>query len=246
MFIMDFSMLGVCLDRKAFRRGSHMAPFEIRKVLNQLETNVCGVDLQEVFLNDMGCIEPKSYEEIESFVRRMPKRGLPIFIGGDHSVSHPLVSAIKPKNFVSFDAHPDCENKDLCYSSVTRKIAESGVKSYLYGPRCISKEEEKYIKSKKVKVATLADLKRIKGPVYLSIDFDVFDPSLMPSVAVPEPGGMDFKQVVDGVRALSKKVVAVDFVEFLPSGNVTYTIIAGKLIYSVLAEIFKSKSDNGG
>ena len=169
---MDFSMLGICFDRKVFRRGSHMAPFEIRKVLGQLETYVHGVDLQDVFLKDMGCIEPKDYDEIEKFVKTMPKKGLPIFIGGDHSVSHPLVRAIKPRNFVSFDAHPDCENKDLCFSSVTRKIAEDGVKSYLYGPRCISKEEEKFIKAKKVKIATLADLKKIRGPIYLSIDFD--------------------------------------------------------------------------
>jgi agmatinase len=241
---MDFSLLGICLDRKAFRRGSQMAPFEIKKVLSQMETYVNGVDLQDVFLNDMGCLEPRNYEEVEDFVRKMPIKGFPIFIGGDHSVSHPLVKAIKPRTFVSFDAHPDCEDKDLCFSSVTRNIAEAGFKSYLYGARCISKEEEAYLKTKKVKVASLKDLKKIKGPIYLSIDFDVFDPSIMPSVAVPEPRGMDFEQVLKGVKALSSRLVAVDFVEFLPSENVTYTLIAGKLIYSVLAEILKTKSSN--
>jgi agmatinase len=239
---MDFSMLGVCLDRKSFRRGAHRAPIEIKRIFQQLETYVQGVDLQSVFLEDMGCIAPDNYDEITKFLRTMPKKKFPVFIGGDHSVSYPLVKFVRPKVFVSFDAHPDCENRDLCFMSVTRKIAEDGFKSYLYGPRCISKSEEEYIESGKVKIATLRDLKKIKEPTYLSIDFDVLDSSVMPATAVPEPNGFSFNQVLEGVKALAKNLVAVDFVEFLPSENVTYTLIAGKLIYSTLAEIFKAKT----
>jgi arginase family enzyme len=240
--IMDFSLMGICLDRKSFRRGAHMAPFHIKSVFGQLETYVNGVDLQDkVFLNDLGCIEPAGYSEIGGFLKKIPKKSFPIFIGGDHSISHPLVSHFKPKNFVSFDAHPDCEGGELCYFSVTRKIAEDGVKPYLYGARSISKAEDQYIKDGKVKIATLGDLKKLKGPTYLSIDFDVLDSSIMPAVAVPEPNGLTFNQVIEGVRALAKNLVAVDFVEFLPSENVTYTLIAGKLIYSAIAEIYKAK-----
>ena len=75
----------------------------------------------------------------------------------------------------------------------------------------------------------------------MSIDFDVLDSSIMPAVAVPEPNGLTFNQVIEGVRALAKNLVAVDFVEFLPSENVTYTLIAGKLVYSAIAEIYKAK-----
>jgi agmatinase len=240
---MDFSLLGVCLDRKSFRRGTHKAPFEIKNVFEQLETYVNGVDLHEVFLKDMGYIEPNDYDDITNFLRsKMKGSNFPIFIGGDHSVSYPLVNFVKPKVFVSFDAHPDCEDRDLCYFSVTRKIAEKGFKTYLYGARCFSRAEEEYIKSGKVKVATLEDLKKINEPTYLSVDFDVLDSSVMPAVAVPEPNGLAFNQVIEAVRALSKNLVAVDFVEFLPSENVTYTLIAAKLIYSTLAEIFKAKT----
>ena len=171
----------------------------------------------------------------------------PIFIGGDHSVSYPLVKAVKPKVFVSFDAHPDCEDKELCFFSVTRKIVEEGFRAYLYGSRCFSKAEDEFIRNNdSIKVATLEDLKKINEPVYLSIDFDVLDSSIMPAVAVPEPDGLSFKEVVEAVRALAKNLVAVDFVEFLPTENTTYTLLAGKLIYSTLAEIIRARSSNCG
>lgn len=237
---MDFSLLGICLDRKSFRRGSDRAPFEIKRIFPQLETYINGIDLQNIFLKDLGYIEPENYEEIIGHIKNM--QNFPIIIGGDHSITHPVVKAINPKVFVTFDAHLDCEDKDLNFFSVTRKIAEDGFKTYVYGARCFSKAESDYINNGKVKIATLEDLKNINEPVYLSIDFDVLDSSIMPAVAVPEPNGLNFNQVLEGVRALAKNLVAVDFVEFLPTENITYTLIAGKLIYSTLAEIFRAKS----
>jgi agmatinase len=239
---MDFSLLGICLDRKEFRRGSHRAPQEIKKILPQLETHIDGIDLQEVWLKDLGCLEPRNYDEITDYVKNNMKYGFPIILGGDHSITYPAVKSLKPKVFVVFDAHPDCEDKDLCFSSVTHKIAEDGFKTYIYGTRCFSKAESDYIKNGKVKIATLEDLKAINEPTYLSIDFDVLDSAIMPSVAVPEPGGLNFNQVIEAIRAVAKNLVAVDFVEFLPTENITYTLIAGKLIYSTLAEILKAKS----
>jgi len=240
---MDFSLLGICLDRKIFRRGSDRAPFEIKRIFPQLETYVNGVDLQKIWLKDLGYIEPNDYEEITNHIKSI--QNFPIILGGDHSITHPLVKAINPKVFVTFDAHPDCENKDLNFFSVTRKIVEDGFKTYVYGARSFSKAEQEFINNnEKIKIATLEDLKTINEPTYLSIDFDVLDSSIMPAVAVPEPNGLTFNQVLEGIRAIAKNLVAVDFVEFLPTENVTYTLIAGKLIYSTLAEIVKSR--NGG
>lgn len=241
---MDFSLLGICLDRKNFRRGSDKAPFEIKRIFPQLETYINGVDLQNVWLKDLGYIEPNNYEEIINHIKNI--KNFPIILGGDHSITHPLVKAVKPKVFVTFDAHPDCENKDLCFFSVTRKIAEDGFKTYIYGVRCFSRAEWEYINNNdKIKIATLEDLKAINEPTYLSIDFDVLDSSLMPAVAIPEPNGLTFNQVLEGIKALAKNLIAVDFVEFLPTENITYTLIAGKLVYSTLAEIVKAKSGNG-
>ena len=238
---MDFSLLGICLDRKNFRRGSDKAPFEIKRIFPQLETYINGVDLKDVWLKDLGYVEPNSYEDIIDHIKNI--KNFPIILGGDHSITYPVVKAIKPKIFVAFDAHPDCEDKDLCFFSVTRKIVDDGFKTYIYGARTFSKAEWDYINSNdKIKIATLEDLKAINEPVYLSIDFDVLDSAVMPAVAIPEPNGLTFNQVLEGIRALAKNLVAVDFVEFLPEENISYTLIAGKLIYSALAEIVKAKS----
>lgn len=238
---MDFEVLGILLDRKLYCRGSQNAPIEIRRIFPQMETFISQVDLEEHGFVDLGNILPKSYKEMIAEAKIKLDHKFPVIIGGDHSVSYVGVKATKPKVFVSFDAHPDCEEGDLRYDTVTRKIAEEGIKVVLFGARCFSKKEWEYIKEKGIKVATLEDLKKIKEPVYLSIDFDVLDSSIMPAVGNPEPDGLSFKEVMDGVKALAKNLVAIDFVEFVPTKNTTHTLMAGKLIYHSLAEIVKAK-----
>jgi len=239
---MDFELLGILLDRKSFRRGSHNAPIEIRRVFPQMETFINGIDLQEHGLIDLGNILPKNYNELISEAKNRLNQKFPIIIGGDHSISFVGVKTIKPKVFVSFDAHPDCELGELSFKSVTRKIAEEGYRTILYGVRSFSKNEWNYVKNNGIKIASLEDLKKINEPIYLSIDFDVLDSSIMPAVSNPEPNGLSFSEVLDGIRALAKNLVAIDFVEFVPTNDITHTIIAAKLIYSSLAEIVRSRS----
>lgn len=244
---MHFSLLGICLDRKKFRRGSHNAPYELRNIFPQLETFINGVDLQnDGWFKDFGNILPKKYEEMIHEIKNKIQDGFPIILGGDHSITYPAVKAVNPKVFVTFDAHPDCEDEEISFKSVTRKIAEDGFKTFIHGVRCFSKKEWDYINNSNIKIATLEDLKAINEPVYLSIDFDVLDSSIMPAVAIPEPNGLTFNQVLESIKALAKNLIAVDFVEFLPTENTTHTLIAGKLIYSTLAEIIKVKSSNLG
>jgi agmatinase len=236
---MQFSLVGVCLDRKQFRRGSDKAPYELRNAFLNIETFLDGIDLQEHWLKDLGNIIPKNYDDIENQIKAKV-RSFPIILGGDHSITLPIVKALKPKVFVSFDAHPDCDGNELSPKSVTKKIFEEGFKTILYGVRTISKEESKFLNKNEIKIASIEDLKKINEPVYLSIDFDVLDPSIMPSVAYPEPNGLTFNQVLEGIKVLAKNLIAIDFVEFVPTENLTYALIAGKLVYSSIAEIIKS------
>lgn len=240
---MDFSILGICWGNKSFKISSINAPIEIRKSFPRMETFVNGIDLNEsAFFSDLGDIKPRDYKEMELMIKeKLNKRNFPVIIGGDHSISYASVKAVEPKVFVSFDAHPDCEDKELCYSSVTRKIIEGGYKTVLYGVRSFSKKESDFIDKNRIKIATIRDLKTINEPTYLSIDFDVLDPSIMPNVNCPEPNGLTFQQVLDAIRVLAKNLIAVDFVEFVPTKNITYTLIAAKLIYSTLAGIIRSR-----
>jgi len=238
---MEFELLGICWDKKPFRNRADKAPDEIRKVLPFVETFQSNIELADYMIRDLGNIKPKSYKEMEIEVERKLGKSFPIILGGDHSITFSVVKKIKPKVFVSLDAHPDCEPLNLCYWSVTRKISELGIKSFVYGARCISKNEDIFIREGKVKLASLEDLKKINEPIYLSIDFDVLDPSIMPAGGYPEPNGLTFKQVLEAVRTVAKNVIAIDFVEFIPDNTDSSPFIAANLIYSVLAEIIKSK-----
>ncbi len=249
---MNFDLLGICFDKTQIcRKGAAKAPLLIRSIFPKLETFVSGIDLTErAFLNDLGNIKPGSIDSMIRGTRAKLEntKNFPIILGGEHTISIAGIKALpKIKSFVSFDAHPDCENTEK-HDGAVRNIAKAvGKKNiYLYGVRCCSKEESEFLKKKKVNVIkNLSGLKKIPAPVYLSIDFDILDPSIFQAVGNPEPDGLKFKEVMEAVKVLAPKLAAVDFVEFTPLGvrelDGIYAMIAGKMIYASIAEIIRAR-----
>jgi len=245
-------LLGISYDKtQTLRKGAVRAPDVIRKVFPKLETYVSGVDLSKVFINDLGNIYPQDVEELMEKTKILRDTEFPLIIGGDHSISFPCVKHLERiRSFVCLDAHPDCCPKSgLSHDNVTRKIAaEIGAENvFLYGIRCYSLEEKKFLDTVKINlVKNINEVRKAEAPVYLSIDFDVLDPSVMPAVGNPEPSGLSFSEVLEVVRLLSGKIAAIDFVEFTPvvSGvNEVYALIAGKLIYAAMSEIVKRREE---
>ncbi len=234
---MHFILFGIPYDgSQTFRKGAAKAPMVLRKIFPKLETHVSGIDLaKEAFIEDAGDVEREKFS--------LKNGKFPIILGGDHSITRFTAPAIKPRSILVFDAHPDCEDSEK-HDGFARRLAEQGYKIFLYKPRCISTEEKKFIEeSKNVKIVTEKDLENIEGPVYISIDFDALDPSIMPAVGNPEPDGLTFKEIVDALSAVAEKTTAVDFVEFTPTekDNELWASLAGKLIYAVIAEIVKGR-----
>ncbi|MFZ3076908.1 MAG: arginase family protein [Candidatus Aenigmatarchaeota archaeon] len=250
---MNFDLFGICFDRtQTCRKGAAKAPLLIRNVFPKLETFVSGIDLSEkAFMNDLGNIKSKNIDIMikETITKLKNSENFPIILGGEHTISLAGVKALpRIKSFVSFDAHPDCENSEG-HDGVARNIAkEIGEKNvYLYGVRCRSKDENDFLKKSKVNIVkNVSELKKIPAPIYLSIDFDILDPSILPAVGNPEPDGLKFNEVMEAVKILAPKLVAVDFVEFTPLGvkelDEIYAMIAGKMIYETMAEIVKAKN----
>ena len=245
-------MLGICYDKtQTLRKGASEAPKRLRRSFSKQETyHRSGIDLtEEAFFQELGNIKPKNAAElIEQTKSALSKaKHFPIILGGEHTISYGAVKALKLKTFVVLDAHLDCEaHGDLRHDSVTRKISEllGPENVLLYGVRVFSKEGEGFIRKKKMRIANLNHLKNMKGPIYLSIDFDVLDHAILPAVGNPEPDGLNFKEIMEAVRAIAPKLMAVDFVEYTPLGepmNTVYDTIAGKLIYGVLAEIIRAR-----
>ena len=117
------------------------------------------------------------------------------------------------------------------------------------------KEEADFIKSSQI--VTFSDydfkngagafdalLKGLTDDVYLTLDLDVLDPAIMPSVGTPEPGGLGWYEILTFLRMLSqrKRIVSFDVVELAPQpGNIAPDFMAAKLIYRIMGYIAQSR-----
>jgi agmatinase len=84
-------------------------------------------------------------------------------------------------------------------------------------------------------------LKALTKNVYITIDLDVLDPSIMPSTGTPEPGGLDWYTLLDFIESVvrNKNIIGIDITELLPNpANRAPDFLAAKLIYRVLSMIF--------
>lgn len=86
-------------------------------------------------------------------------------------------------------------------------------------------------------------IEQLQGPVYITIDLDVFDPSLMPSTGTPEPGGLGWYDVMRLLREVTRarEIVGFDVVELCPSENRAPNFVVAKLVYTLLSYIFAAK-----
>lgn len=165
--------------------------------------------------------------------------GLPVLIGGEHTVSLPAVEALKPASIVSLDAHPDLwdeqHGRKVAQGTWLRRAVEAlDCELVLPMARAARGEELDAIDELGVQ-AELPD--ELPEPVYLTVDVDVFDPQDAPGVVWPEPGG----PTVDEVLALVGQVAArfelagVDVVE-VNAGEVGPTVdLAARVLATALA-----------
>lgn len=187
----------------------------------------------------------KTHDDIRSFAAEAVRAGaLPIAVGGDHSISFPLllaVGAAEPVGLIHFDAHCDTEletnNCRFAHGSPFRLAVENGVLdpartiqigirghteclwdfSYEKGMRVIHIEEFETLGRRGV----LAEIARVAGagPVYLSFDVDAIDPAFAPGTGTPEPGGLTSREALGLLRGLfdlNLDLVGADLVEIAP------------------------------
>lgn len=183
-----------------------------------------------------------------------------IALGGEHSITYAIVKAFKEKysnlSVLQLDAHSDLresyEGTKSNHACVMKRIFDLGLKFTQVGIRSISEEEEPFIKEKKLKIfyargiynhdKWIEDvLNYLNDEVYITIDLDVFDPGIMPSVGTPEPGGLDWYKVINLLKEVFKKknVVGCDVVELSPiKDNIAPDFMAAKLVYKLIAYKF--------
>jgi agmatinase len=190
----------------------------------------------------------------------------PILLGGEHSVSlgsiRRAAEAFNELTVLSLDAHADMrdeyEGNRFSHACVMRRCLEFS-RPVLVGVRSLSTEEYEFVSEADVLLLTAEELLNDEGAldrmvhalsphVYLSVDLDVLDPSEMPSVGTPEPGGLSWYDVLRIIRRVAeqKEIVAADSVELSPiADNIAPDFLAAKLIYKTIAYVFFAPGSEG-
>jgi agmatinase len=191
--------------------------------------------------------------------RHIDKGKFVVSLGGEHSVSIGAVEAhakkFKNMSVLQLDAHADLREEYLgskynhaCVMARIREIApivQVGIRSMdICEKRFLDKQniflaEDIYNNQGWIEKA----LKKLSKNVYITIDLDVFDPSIMPSTGTPEPGGLLWYDVLAFLKAVCKRkdVVGFDVVELCPvKHDRASDFLAAKLIYKLLSYIFRA------
>lgn len=182
-----------------------------------------------------------------------------IAIGGEHSITSGIVEAYRkinsdePFTVIQIDAHGDLryeyEGSIYNHACVMRRIVEMGLPTTQIGIRAICKEEADLIKEKSLtvfrarEIATQADWmeKAIASiqtkRVFLTIDLDGIDPTLIPGVGTPEPGGLNWYSLTAFLRKVFElyEVIGCDIMELAPiTDSVVSEFTAAKLVYKLI------------
>jgi len=177
-----------------------------------------------------------------------------VTLGGEHSISYGAIRAYNTNyrdfSVLQLDAHTDLRDKYLgttySHACVMRRVIEICPITQV-GIRSMSLEEKEFILAKGLKpficnqdnISSSIDkiIQTLADNVYITIDLDVFDPSIMSAVGTPEPGGMLWHEVINLLHAVSQKrtVVGFDIVELCPDqGPESCSFLAAKLAYKLL------------
>ncbi|MBO8170128.1 MAG: agmatinase [Thermoanaerobacteraceae bacterium] len=247
----------------SFRPGTRMGPQEIRNVSEGLEEYSFDLDreLGEVRFYDSGDLElpfgnvAKSLELIKTAATNILEMGkIPLFLGGEHLISYPLVEAAYKQYpdlvVLHFDAHADLRaeyvGESMSHATVMRKICDliGGRNIYQFGIRSGTREEFRFAREntnlfyKQVAGAVEKVVSQIKGrPVYITLDIDVLDPAYAPGTGTPEPGGITSGELFAALYLLQgQQVVGMDLVEVSPFGDESWrtALTAAKIVRELL------------
>lgn len=235
------TLLGVRYDASSsFARGAADGPPAIREAISAPSSNPwteAGADLgSRSVLDDAGDLVPDpgaaGRASIEARVAELIRAGrLPVVLGGDHSISYPVLRAIRPQHpsltILHFDAHADLYDRfdgdPYSHACPMARIMEEALADRLIqiGIRTLSPDQRAQAERFGVEVREMRHWRgpepiALDGPVYLSLDLDVLDPAFITGIAHPEPGGLTVAELVGQLRALEARIVGVDLVELNP------------------------------
>ena len=243
----DIAILGVPYDGKSsYLRGPSKGPQAIRAASTGEAINAwteLGINLEDaVSIVDLGDVDVAgNFTEISARVEDrvweiLERNGRPIVLGGDHSISLPVVRAMAKKystlDILHFDAHPDLYEElygdRFSHACPFARILDEGLTKNLVqvGIRASTGDHRQKAAAFGVRTITMKDWQddlklAFSNPLYISFDADVLDPAFAPGVSHHEPGGLSTRQVINLLHALEADIVGMDLVEVNPARDIS-------------------------
>ena len=253
----------------SYKSGARFGPNAIRQVSTCLET-FCpriGKDLEDFNYVDFGSLEIDKHDS-KSVIKLVKlatdfiisKSLTPIMLGGEHSITRGAIEALINQYpdliLIQLDAHADLRNSYMgnehshacamqrCLDVLPeKKILQVGIRSGTkeeFKFMCKQNQLIKFFPGGNAQELTKALLPYSNSPIYLTIDLDWFDPSLLPGTGTPEPGGFfwnDFEVILETLKNF--RIVASDIVELSPKldNSGVSSIVAAKVLRSLIMSL---------
>jgi len=266
------TLLGLPWDASSsFQRGAAAAPAAIRAALWSPSTNSAselGIAIEPGAIDDAGDAalgdDPATARTaIEEAVAAILGRGaVPISLGGDHSVSYPVLRAFRaigPVTILHVDAHCDlydqfplpdsgavaapagdrfshaCPFARIMEDGLCRRLVQVGIRTAT--PHLTAQARRFGVEVYGPDACGEVPVETFEGPLYVSLDLDGLDPAFAPGVSHPEPGGLSVRDVVRLLHRVRAPIVGADLVEYNPARDVQDLTarVAGKLLKEAMA-----------
>ncbi len=262
---MRATLLGVPYDAgSSFQRGAAGGPAAVRAALQSGSTNTWNEDVADVapLLGDAGDVDfarvVNPLYAIEAAAAALDPAVRPIFLGGDHSITWPLLRAVRRRvprlTILHLDAHPDLydrfDGEPNSHACPFARIMEEGLCDRLVqlGIRTLNAHQAEQARRFGVAMVTMrqglaamqATVAALEGPLYLSFDLDVLDPSCAPGINHPEPGGLTTREAMTLLQAVPRRLlVAADVVELNPGNDLRDLTarVAAKLVKELVGRM---------
>jgi len=268
------AILPVPYDRTAcYQAGSREGPHAIIRASTQMEfyDESLGFDPSTRGIRTLAPLPPRAdgphamQAEVRMAVAEILETGaMPVVLGGDHSITIGVVEAMSAAypdlSVLHLDAHADMrdsyEGSPLGHACVMRRVRER-CPAVSVGIRSYSEEEAEALDANGIRVVSVRDLRArpelieqvvsdLSPNVYLTLDVDVLDPSIMPATGTPEPGGLTWEEVDGILETLTSRrhLVGFDVVELMPiPGLVAPEYLAARLTYRTLGRALSGRPD---
>lgn len=261
-------LIGIPYDgNSSFLKGAALAPARIRLAGTDGSTNASAERIEEIrnginyqdngdlFIPD---IRPEAvYSEIKGKIQeRLADNSKIICLGGDHSVSLPVIEAYAERyeglHVLHFDAHADLydnfDHNPFSHASVFARVMEKGkIRSLTQvGIRTLNKHQSQQAKRFDVRVIEMNSLSAsfiqiLRPPLYISIDLDVLDPAFAPGVSHHEPGGLSTRELLQLIQSIPVDIAGADIVEYNPVRDIHG--MTAMVAYKVFKELVAKMSE---